>query len=67
MKGDGVSVSKTCGKIRYDDKIAAMLALAQCKHAKKGRRRETRIYWCPICGGYHLTKQEKKLIDAKQL
>ena len=54
---------KTCGKTRYPDKIGAMLALAQCKHAKKGRRRETRIYWCPMCNAYHLTKQAKRKID----
>lgn len=28
----------------YPDKIAAMLALAQCKRSPKGRRRECRIY-----------------------
>ena len=49
-----------CEKVKYNDKIAAMLALARCKHSRKGKRRECRIYWCNECGGYHLTKQPKR-------
>ena len=45
-----------CKKKRYKDKISAMIALASCKHSKKGKRQECRIYWCDKCKSYHLTK-----------
>ena len=51
-----------CNKIKYKDKISAMLALASCKHSRKGKRREHRIYYCEICKCYHLTSKNKKKI-----
>lgn len=45
-----------CNKKKYPDKISAMFALASCKHSPKGKRQETRIYWCEECKSYHLTK-----------
>ncbi len=45
-----------CKKIKYKDKIAAMFALAKCRHAIKGKRQETRIYYCKTCHSWHLTK-----------
>ena len=55
-----------CSKIKYIDKIAAMLALASCKNSKAGRRQERRIYYCNICKCYHLTSEYKHL-NNKQL
>lgn len=46
-----------CKKIRYKDKIAAMLALAKCNRAKKGRRQERAIYYCRPCRSFHLTSK----------
>jgi hypothetical protein len=48
-----------CSKIKYKDKISAMFALASCKHSKKGKRQERRIYYCNICKCYHLTSKSK--------
>lgn len=47
-----------CSKIKYKDKISAMFALASCKHSKKGKRQERRIYYCYICKCYHLTSKK---------
>ena len=49
---------RRCGKkIRYHDRIAAMVALASCLHRDGSRRHklEKRVYRCPACHGYHLT------------
>lgn len=55
-----------CGKVRYRDKKEAVKVL----HFKQNQgafeldyqgwtnRRETRVYLCPICKGYHLTSRE---------
>ena len=50
-----------CNKIKYKDKISAMLALASCKHSRKGKRQEHRIYYCSVCKCYHLTSKIYKL------
>ena len=47
-----------CNKIKYKNKIRAMLALAQCKNSKKGKRQEHRIYYCSVCKCYHLTSKK---------
>ena len=47
-----------CKKIGYRDRIAAMMALASCKHDTNGARNESRIYRCPICNKFHLTSQK---------
>ena len=46
-------------KIRYRDRIAAMMGLASCRHNPHGKRQEQRIYRCPFCHGFHLTSQEE--------
>lgn len=46
------------GKRRYRDRIGAQLALAVIRRRGNNRRRETRAYRCPICGGWHLTSQK---------
>lgn len=51
-------IKKICKKIKYRDKIAAMLALAQCRNSIKGKRQERKIYFCPECRKYHLTSQK---------
>lgn len=49
-----------CKKRKFKDKISAMLALAQCKNAKSGRRQETRFYYCKECHAWHLTSMKFK-------
>ena len=42
------------GKRRYRDNISALLALASTNRAGRGERR---AYRCPVCHGFHLTRQ----------
>lgn len=53
-------VSKRCGKVRYRDRIAALLALASAQHADGSKRPkvEARAYRCPDCRGWHLTSRK---------
>lgn len=46
-----------CSKVRYRDRIAALLALASAQSkASSGRpKHERRAYYCPKCKGWHLT------------
>ena len=50
-------------KIRYRDKLGAMIAVASTQAAAargvKGRD-ETRVYRCPHCHGWHTTSQPKR-------
>lgn len=48
-----------CNKIKYKDKISALIALAKCKNTPKGNRLESKIYYCTICKGWHLTSKGK--------
>lgn len=48
------------GKIRYRDRLGAMIALASTERASKAgntRREERRMYHCPHCRGWHTTSQ----------
>jgi hypothetical protein len=49
----------TCRKIRYRDKIAALLALARTGSKRRAGRPkdEQRVYRCPVCKGWHLTSK----------
>lgn len=49
----------TCTKVRYRDRIAALLALANARHRDGSRRAklEQRAYRCPACRGWHLTSR----------
>lgn len=44
-----------CSKVRYRDRIAALLALASTGRSDKAKRQERRAYRCPDCKGWHLT------------
>lgn len=46
-----------CSKIRYRDRVAALLALANTQHKDSSTRTKTerRAYKCPNCKGFHLT------------
>lgn len=48
-----------CGKIRYHDRVAAMLALAKAQRSPSRRRHESRAYHCPKCDGWHLTSKRR--------
>lgn len=50
------------GKIRYRDRVAALMALAST-HRKDGSSRpklERRAYRCPDCHGWHLTSKGRR-------
>lgn len=46
-----------CSKVRYEQRIDALFALAKCGNTRHTRRPkdEQRIYRCPRCRGWHLT------------
>lgn len=52
----------TCSKVRYRDRIAALIALDRIDDVKRpiGSTREVRAYRCPHCKGWHLTAQAKR-------
>lgn len=54
--------SKKCGKRRYRDRIAALLALASTTTNNKTRsaKDEKRVYHCHLCKGWHLTSQPQR-------
>jgi hypothetical protein len=45
------------GKVRYRDRVAALVALAQVRRTDSPNRpkQEVRAYRCPLCRGWHLT------------
>lgn len=45
------------GKLRFRDRIGAMMALADCARKDAAKRREVRAYRCPLCRGWHLTSR----------
>lgn len=47
-------------KVRYRDRIAALMALATLRHQDKAGHIETRAYRCRYCRGWHLTSQEPR-------
>lgn len=51
---------RRCGKVRFPDRLAALLALASAGAlAERGNdaRREVRAYPCENCHGWHLTSK----------
>lgn len=51
-------------KIKYESIKQAEKALDKCK---KNHREECRIYFCYICKGYHLTREEYDPNHGKEL
>lgn len=56
--------TSTCadGKVRYRDRVAALLALANTARVDSARRPKTerRAYPCPQCRGWHLTSKGRR-------
>jgi hypothetical protein len=50
-----------CEKVRYRDRIAALLAMAKTQHQDKSHRAkvEARAYYCAGCKGWHLTSKKR--------
>lgn len=47
---------RACGKVRYPDRIAAVLAMARISAVGEQRAKDIRrAYQCSRCGGWHLT------------
>lgn len=62
---------QNCRKIKYKDKIEAMIALADCtKRSAKSHHMENRIYYCQECHAWHLTSgkfgKKRKLWKTKK-
>lgn len=50
----------TCSKIRYRDRIGALLALSSASRKHDGAAKtERRAYRCPRCKGWHLTSRAR--------
>ena len=45
------------GKVVYPDRAEAQAALTSARRAKGSRRREKRVYPCPVCKRFHLTSK----------
>lgn len=56
-----------CKKIRYRDRIAALLAMANSQHRDASHRPKTeqRAYRCPLCYGWHLTSRAERRKPSK--
>lgn len=54
-----VSPATRCRKVRYRDRVAALLALAGTRSTRHTRRpkAERSAYRCPTCKGWHLTSR----------
>lgn len=46
------------GKVGYESRLLALDALNRLDKHPLRVRDEVRVYHCPFCGAYHLTKQE---------
>lgn len=57
---------KATGNIRFNDKLSAEMALAQIKNQGPGRGQPemVRSYRCSLCGGHHLTPEEKLTAES---
>lgn len=53
-----------CHKIRYRTEVDAKIALSSTAYAanknSSEKRKESRIYRCPRCAGFHLTSQGRR-------
>lgn len=49
-----------CGKKFYPTKRFAQAVRNKVLRRKRNRPEAVRVYECPLCGGWHLTKQEKR-------
>lgn len=56
-----------CGKVRYRDRVAALMVLARIVAVDSPRRakQEQRPYPCPLCHGWHLTSQPRRGRDTR--
>ncbi len=50
------------GKVRYRDRVSALLARANIGRTDSSHRpkSERRAYWCPQCRGWHLTSEPRR-------
>lgn len=55
-QNEGRTKPKGCGKVRYRTRLDALIDAASV--ASKGKD-GTRVYRCPLCGGWHRTSQQK--------
>ncbi|GAA1807163.1 hypothetical protein GCM10009771_06530 [Nesterenkonia flava] len=55
-------MTKRCGKARYRDRVAALIALARIRNSPRPPRAKEpcRAYPCPQCKGWHLTSKPRR-------
>ena len=52
-----------CHKLKYKDRIAALLAAADVRKRRSGKRGEYRAYYCAHCVAWHLTSKRLNIND----
>lgn len=50
----------TCTKRKYRNELHAILVAAKCVKDQTRNTAELRVYKCPHCKAWHLTRQKKK-------
>lgn len=59
--------AKCNGKLRYPTRDDALIALASCRGSRKRKRKESRVYRCHVCNGWHLTSREHPTKSSDEL
>ena len=54
------SKPRPCTKVKFRDRISALLALARMDHARDAGPAPCRTYRCPHCRTWHLTSQPQR-------
>lgn len=49
---------RSCGKVRYDSEREAKLVAEQQELIFTNNNLQLKVYHCPYCGGWHLTKRQ---------
>jgi hypothetical protein len=49
-----------CSKRKFPSEAAALTALISAALSRSPNRAEKRVYHCPDCGGWHLTKLDER-------
>ena len=50
-------------KVKFTEKVDALLVIYRGQIRDNGRRREKRAYWCGHCQSWHLTSQPERRRD----
>ncbi len=53
-------MTRCSDKLRYRDRVSALIASADLERDDDPKHPELRPYLCPVCRGWHLTSQERR-------